>query len=683
MMEERAKPQMKAGSFGWMFGWLHKKLKNKMIAWFLIVSLVPVLSISYYISKTSSAELIKKQSESYEKLVVSTATLIDQYISQRMTEMKILASTTDIRSNDAAAKNKFLKNFTESTKVFDGNTFISSNGIVTADTNEASVGVNLGERPFFKNGLQGNSTYTEVLLAKTTGKRSIIVATPVKDANNSTVIGVLTGLVNFEGFMDKYVKPLMINDGEGYPIVVDSSGIIQLHPVKELIGKSAAESGISPLLADILKAGNKQTGSTTYTDGGKTYMVTYSPIEQTGYGLYLHLPVKTITAEATKIEQNVFIILLIVVALVIVVAYVLARQIARPITEMAAVTEQVASGNLKVEPLPIRTQDEVGQLAQSVNTMVKSLHTFVSQVTLTAEEVAASAEQLSVNAGETSKATQLIAVTIEQMADGTERQMQGVEASVTAITEVANGVQQVAANAQQVTDSSQHTLQTAAEGNQAIQTVTKQMQSINTTVNEIAANISSLGARSTEIENIAKVISGIAAQTNLLALNAAIEAARAGEHGRGFAVVANEIRQLAEQSSQSAAQIGELISTIQNETRNAVASMGQGTKEVSLGIEVVNEAGKSFDLIRQSINQVTLQIQKVTEYAKQMQESTGEAVEMVSQISEVTRQSADGTQNISASTQEQLASIEEVTSSSESLAKMAEDLQGIVKEFKL
>ncbi|WP_235206602.1 methyl-accepting chemotaxis protein [Paenibacillus tyrfis] len=682
MMEERAKPQMQAGPFGRLTGWFSKKLKNKMIAWFLIVSLVPVLSISYYISKTSSAELIKKQSESYEKLVVSTATLIDQYISERMAEVKILASTTDIRSNDAAAKTKFIKNFTESTKVFDGNTFISPNGIVTADTIEASVGVNLGERPFFKNGLQGKSTYTEVLLAKTTGKRSIIVATPVKDANDA-VIGVLTGLVNFEGFMDKYVKPLMINDGEGYPIVVDSNGIIQLHPVKELVGKSVADSGISPLLADILKVGNKQAGSTTYTDGGKTYMVAYSTIPQTGYGLYLHLPVKTITAEASKIEQNVLIILLIVIALVVVVAYFLGRQISRPIAEMAAVTKRVADGNLKVEPLPIRTQDEVGQLAQSVNTMVESLHTFVSQVTLTAEEVAASAEQLSVNAGETSKATQLIALTIEQMADGTERQMQGVEASVNAITEVANGVQQVAANAQQVTDSSQHTLQAATEGNQAIQTVTKQMQSINTTVNEIAANISSLGARSTEIENIAKVISGIATQTNLLSLNAAIEAARAGEHGRGFAVVANEIRQLAEQSSQSAAQIGELISTIQNETQNAVGSMEQGTKEVSLGIEVVNEAGKSFDLIRESINQVTNQIQNVTEYARQMQSSTGEAVELVSEISEVARQSADGTQNISASTQEQLASIEEVTSSSESLAKMAEDLQSIVKEFKL
>lgn len=667
-------PQIRKEKFG--------MLRKKIIALFLLVALIPLIATSVYIFQSNSSVLIDKQTVSYEKLVAGTATGINQFITERMAEMKILASTTDIKSTDSAAKTKFLRKFTESSKKFDGNTFISPNGIVTADTNEKSIGINLSERPFFKQGLKGQETYTEVILAKTTGKRSIIVATPVKGENDE-ILGVLTGLVNFEAFMDDYTKDLNIDNGVGYPVVVDSNGLIQLHHNKELIGKKVTESGVSPKLMEILKLGNKSAGSITYENNGQSYLVAYSPIQQTGYGLYLHLPVETITQEVTSSMKQVIFIVLLVVAIVSAIAYYVGRKITKPIVEVAAVAERVSNGDLTVERLQIRSKDEVGQLARSVNAMVDRLAAFISQVNFTAVEVAASAEELSANADQTSKATQQIALTIEQMADGTEKQLHDVEVSVNSIKEVAGGLQQVAVNAQYVTNSVIEASKTAGEGNQAIQSVITQMNSINQKVNEIAVIVSSLGARSAEIENIVKVISEMAVQTNLLSLNAAIEAARAGEHGRGFAIVAGEVRKLAEQSAQSAGRISQLISTIQNETQLAVESMEQGTNEVALGIEVVNEAGKSFELIQQSINQVVVQIQEVTEYSQQMQNDTGQAVELVSQISEVAKLSADGTQNVSAATQEQLASVEEVTSSAESLANMAEDLQNIVKEFKV
>ncbi|BCJ88332.1 methyl-accepting chemotaxis protein [Effusibacillus dendaii] len=358
--------------------------------------------------------------------------------------------------------------------------------------------------------------------------------------------------------------------------------------------------------------------------------------------------------------------------------------IVRPIGLVNRQLRDIAEGEGDLtKQLEIKTKDELGDLAASFNKMLSSLRFLIRQVGESSEQVAASTEQLTASAEQTSKATEQITAIISEVTVGTETQAVNVDHSVKAMADLSAGIEQISVNAQRVAATAEHASKASTEGRQSIKSAIDQMHLISNTVNNLAQVIRELGDRSKEIGNIVEVITGIAEQTNLLALNAAIEAARAGEHGRGFAVVADEVRKLAEQSAESAHQITDLISTIQVETGKAVDSMESTTKEVAVGIGIVNSAEESFNRIQNSVNDVTGQIQEVSAATQQMSQRATQVVRSIDQISEVSEATAAGTQNVSAAAEEQLASMQEITASAAALAKMAGELQQHVSRFRV
>jgi methyl-accepting chemotaxis protein len=192
-----------------------------------------------------------------------------------------------------------------------------------------------------------------------------------------------------------------------------------------------------------------------------------------------------------------------------------------------------------------------------------------------------------------------------------------------------------------------------------------------------------LSKRSDEIGEIVKTISAISDQTNLLALNAAIEAARAGENGRGFAVVADEVRKLAEQSSVSAKNITELITSIQDETAAAVETINHGTEGVNEGVESVRSTGDAFKNIDEQVEKLAMNVLQSMMNIEDVNTGTDEVVNAVNRTQEVTQKSNDTATSMRAVAEEQTEMIREISESSKTLAELADEMQNEVSKFKL
>ncbi len=222
----------------------------------------------------------------------------------------------------------------------------------------------------------------------------------------------------------------------------------------------------------------------------------------------------------------------------------------------------------------------------------------------------------------------------------------------------------------------------AESGESSVNEMLEQMKSINLSVDRADKGVTSLVFSATQIKEISTLITDISGQTNLLALNAAIEAARAGEHGKGFAVVAEEVRKLADQTSQSANNIHKLVSTIQNESNETVNNIQIVRDNVDFGIKLSEETVTNFEEILILIEQVTSQIQEVAAATQFIKNGFEELQQTIEIIAEGSQETLAGTETAAAASQQQLASIEEVSKATISLTRLAEELQELISRFK-
>ncbi|MCM3213583.1 methyl-accepting chemotaxis protein [Niallia taxi] len=386
--------------------------------------------------------------------------------------------------------------------------------------------------------------------------------------------------------------------------------------------------------------------------------------------------------EAQSAMITFVIIMIIAIAVTVFIGIYISRMITKPLKTLEGLMEKGKNGDF-TELSTYNAKDEIGSLAISFNGMSEGIREVVKTINESSQQLAASSEELSASAEENTRASEHISETIQELATGSENQMQQIDSSSKGVNNISDSTTTITQHAEKVVVTAEEASRISAKGAESMIEATKQMNSINLNVINLAKSVSSLESRTNEIGDITKVITDISSQTNLLALNAAIEAARAGEQGKGFAVVAEEVRKLAEQSSQSAEQISSLIAQIQEDTKTTSASMDTATIDVQTGLSIVNEAGESFKYVEHSVRELVLLIEEVFGSLQQLKENTNMINDSVQEVSHMAGDAASKTGNISAATEEQVASMEEISASATILANLATELQSLIQRFKI
>lgn len=483
------------------------------------------------------------------------------------------------------------------------------------------------------------------------------------------------------------LKEISINGKESsYAYVVDLDGTMLYHPIAEKIGVSVENAVVKQMLSDIRDGKPQETSVYEYDFRGAIKYAGIYPDVEHGFLLIISADKAEITSDIQSILLKTLLSTLIAFVICVVIALFCSAIITKPIKEMAEIADHFSTLDLRDDDRRERIgqrRDEVGLLGRSIGGVREQFHAIVTEIKTQSNNIHTTAASLDEHTKETLNNIEQVERAVYEIAEGASSQAEDTQKATENVIRMGNMVEDtnqevenlyLYANAmKQSGDDASKTLSDLEEINhKAKESIDLIYQQTNTT-NESAL----------KIREATELITFIAEQTNLLSLNASIEAARAGEQGRGFAVVASQIQKLAEQSNESARQIGEIITLLISDSGKAVDTMNEVMEIMEVQNKNIQQMGQQFEQLFAAIDKSNRGVGNIADRTKSLDEARVNVVDIVQNLTAIAEENAAGTQETSASVTEVNDIVSQISENVNQLRRIAEELEHRMEIFQL
>lgn len=525
--------------------------------------------------------------------------------------------------------------------------------------------------------------------------RSIIISTShsIKDEKGE-IVGVLGVDVNL-GKLSEIFSELTVGTN-GYAFMYTKDGTIIAHPdhklnffnlhtlntTDEVVDEETGEQ-IKYKISDYQKFFKEEPTTFKTTINQKTYLISTYNTTMQDWKIAAVIDENEILASLKKSAQYFIFITISILAIGVILSYSLSRGLIKPLVEIKEFARKLKEYDFSAQ-LKINRKDEFGETALALNDATINVKKLIMQIITSVEHLRTNSEILHSTTQELSARMIAINDSVETITKG--------NLDLSATTE------EVSASTQAINHTTEVLFAKSEEAEQTISTIKKRALNVKEKANSMLletnhmydthqvniTNAIKQGKVVEQIKDMALAIASIASQTNLLALNAAIEAARAGEYGKGFAVVAEEIRTLAEQSSESVSHIQQLVIHIQDAFNQLSQSGGNillfMNDTIKPDYKFLNKIGEQYETDALFIDEISTNIHL---QAKQMKEIFEELHHATGIVTDTAEQTAVNSEVILSSVKETTEGIENIAQSMESQSLLADELTEIVNQFKI
>ena len=339
--------------------------------------------------------------------------------------------------------------------------------------------------------------------------------------------------------------------------------------------------------------------------------------------------------------------------------------------------------NLEMKKDLVVRKDEVGDIARAIQRLIESMRDIITNITTSSQALQGFSEEFAASFDHIAESINNVNIAVDEIANGSSSQAAETMSASQKVTQMGTALDETTANVETLGSSSvkmREYNKTAAKNLDELSAISETTKS---SVLLVQNQTNQTNDSAQEIREATELITDIANQTNLLSLNASIEAARAGENGRGFAVVADEIRNLSEQSRESAEHIVEIVNTLIANSNTSVTTMNEVAENIRTQNNKIEETGEMFRSLNKEIAEVTEAIEKIRKQTEALDVQKKEVLDIVDGLAAIAEQNAAGTEETSASMAEFHEIIDSCHEATNELTKLAQDLADHTERFTL